>query len=804
MARDAKQEPRKTVWRGISVKTDNQPTSNSANKSGRASISWERPLSPLSQPEHNSGIKTIHGIQKLDEKSQSWQDLDERQASSTISPTVAVSPTNSTAVSSTKSSSKSSKHKKEKLANLGSLTKTPEPTSSASQKKNDGKVGRSLTLGSLTKPNDQNDVRAQKERERKERKDMEKQARKERKDQEKLEKKRKEQQKKELKLLKEVERKERKSRTSSFLFSRSSKSSAPSSIAIDTASNSTTEDKPKSPLERRSLLSFGRHSLASLTSKPSNASTTEIVTPEPPLGMSNDVTTGADSSSDEFMDFVDSQMSIHSDKSSTLSISIPQQKTTHPHPQNSPSSPTPLPTQQVEPTSQSRLQARTSKLADHMQQQAHRHSSPYSTNHGNDSSTSSITSSNSKTSNSTTPINTNHSMLYILNSLQDAGRDIEDDDLLDDHMANKMEESQQQNQTSNVYQSNVCQVHPQLDQHIQPPASTYTERPCQIQQSGTNRLLSSQQHLPGSSTDPLPTSPTISHCSSTSSSSYDTVSQAGTLYSPSIHESQQQQQSDHHWERSSPTGTTDISEYGDTNMKKAPNSPIPGPITVEATNKVEQHGGVLLDSSTDDNIEEDRCSTISDNSDGHQVDMNEQQNQSKNHSVESKETSNPSSHVPIDEIKLAHDYGESPELHITGKDQAKTNNELSPTTNHSTAVCDTVDDLQLTDDKGTDNIDDDEHDNTTQLAGNGEHKCDDMLLAIQHSVDVCDGQPEVMENIQHSVEDNDEHDDVARAPSLRIFYYQRKHHQSIYWRPVLHNSYRGPRRILLTMNQLNL
>ncbi|CAO3590325.1 unnamed protein product [Absidia cylindrospora] len=461
------------------------------------------------------------------------------------------------------------------------------------------------------------------------------------------------------------------------------------------------------------------------------------------------------------MDFVDSQMSIHSDESSKSSTSIPQQKTTDAHHQNLPSSVSPSPTQQVESTSQSRFQTRTSKLSDHLQQQVHRHSSPYSTNNGNDSSAS-ITSSNSKTSNSTTPINTNHSMLYILNSLQDAGRDIEDDDLLDDHMANKMEESQQQNQMSILYQSDVSKVQPQLDQRIESSTSTSTERLRQIQQSGAKCLSSSQQHISGSSTDRLPTSPTISHCSSMSNSSYDTVSQAGTLYSPSLHESRQQQQSDHHWAGSSPTGMTDISDEGDTTVKTTPNSPIPSPITVAVTEKAEQHVYVLLDQSIDNNIEEDRHSSISDDIDGHQVDMNGQQNRSKTYSVEPKETSNPSSHLPIDETKLAHDYDESSELHITGQDQAnETNNELSSTTKYSIDVGNTSHDLQLTDDEnaGAGDIDD----NPTQTIGNDEIKCDDMLHVIQQPMDICNGQHEVTETIQHSIEDSGEHDDTAPA-----------------------------------------
>ncbi|KAI8335366.1 hypothetical protein BC941DRAFT_430121 [Chlamydoabsidia padenii] len=389
MAKGAKQETRKTVWRGISVKAETRPS----QESGRTSVSWDRPpLSPLAQQEHVSEIKSPLTEDSLEEPSSS--------------------------VSSIHSSSHSSS-RKERLAGLGSLTKTVERSKSAL--------------------------------ERKERKEREKQERQERKDQEKLEKQRKEQQKKELKeqakLLKEQERKDRKSKTRSSLFSRSVKSNEP--LKIDIISNGNVEDKPKSPLERRSLLSFGRHSLASLASKPSNASTTDVVVSESTQDvpessqddMPKEIDTDDDSGSEEFVD-VDSQISIHSNTSTSsaphdMASDVQQQQQQAPSlPQHSP--------------------PRAPTLLEHLQQQTHLTSSHDSAN----SSTSSITSSNSKHS------ATNSSMLFILNSLQDVGRDIEDDDLLDDLAENKMKETQRQQRQSRHQKSTSLGQH-QFDQHIQ-------------------------------------------------------------------------------------------------------------------------------------------------------------------------------------------------------------------------------------------------------------------------------------------------------------------------------------------------
>jgi hypothetical protein len=276
-----------------------------------------------------------------------------------------------------------------------------------------------------------------------------------------------------------------------------------------------------------------------------------------------------DSGSEEFVDFVDSQMSIHSVHSnqsshskqsnhsnhsnhSKISESLTQQDMATIMDSQAPLSPS-SPTSPLHP----RPQSRTPKLLEHLQQQTHLHSSRHSTN----SSISSITSSNSKNSNSTAPSHTNHSMLFILNSLQDAGRDIEDDDLLDDLAENKMEEAQRQSRLSISHQRSSSQDQQQeLDQHIQAleiianrttaspppteplppiPVDQQTHRHTRSFNDNSNRFSidsyhsthqqqQQQQHQQHSPSGLASTSPRMSHCSSVSNSSYDTVSQTET------------------------------------------------------------------------------------------------------------------------------------------------------------------------------------------------------------------------------------------------------------------------------------
>ncbi|CAO3593417.1 unnamed protein product [Absidia cylindrospora] len=648
MVKSPKQEQRKTVWRGISVKADSRPSSTQSQDS---SISWEKqPLSPLSQHEFSASSKSPPDTPTT------FEDHQHEQHS-----TLSISPTNSTALSSSKLSSKSSNHRKEKLAELGSLTKSYNASSTSSSttsspKKN--KEKRATTLGSLTKPYEQSERLARKEQERKERKEKEKLERQARKDQEKLDKELKEQQKKELKdqeklekelkerqkkelkeqqkkeskeskekakevkLLKEKERMDRKSKTKSSLFSRSSKSSTPPPMEIIHTINPNlpTDDIPKSPVERRSLLSFGRPSMTSLTLKPNNSSQIDTVAPDSTTcttttDVIEDIVSD-DSGSEEFVDFVDSHTSIRSGHSSKISGSTPHETTNSSSYQHEIPSPTSASSTHVLPSSlQPRPQQRAPKLLDPAHQQNH--------------------ASNGQQS-SSTPNDTNHSMFYILNSLQDAGRTIGDDDLLDDFTANKMEETQQQTWTSSSHQKDDAQGQ-QFDQHIQaleiiangtaaspPPTEPLPPLPTEQQshhvsdkRRSTDSHHSGNQHHPSTSSI---SSSRMSRSSSASNSSYDTVAQSETRRTSSSDHDYSHQQHHSAFLSSSPYGITAISEEelmtGPLTVKTAmdesqrkrnddhlPDSPIDKYISNDTGDILDHHSG--SESSHQDDISDD-------------------------------------------------------------------------------------------------------------------------------------------------------------------------------------------------------
>ncbi|KAI8335510.1 hypothetical protein BC941DRAFT_472167 [Chlamydoabsidia padenii] len=673
MVKSPKQESRKTVWRGISVKADSRPSSTQSQDS---SLSWEKqPPSPLSQ-EHPISIKSPPDTPKFEDyqhtsvRQQEPDTLDDQRHSSSIS----VSPSNSTTVSSTKSSSNSSsKLKKEKLAGLGSLTKTYDSShhnndnkksSSSSQKKKGRKEGRATTLGSLTKTYEQSERRQQREQERKERKEKEKLERQARKDQEKLEKEIKEQQKKELKELKEQQKKERKSKTKSTIFSRSSKSSTPTSTGtgmLEIAEGISTHSGG-----RQNSGSFG-HNLVILPPKSGTDSNLDITVAGTTMNEFGEGVTD-DSSSEEFVDFTDSHTSIMG--SSGL---IPQKETSntssHLHQATQPSTSIIQSDLAVQSSLQPPPRPRTPKLSEYLQQQPTTGSLNRNTN----------TSSNS--SNSTTRNGTNTSMFYILNSLQDAGRNIEDDDLLDDSAAKKMDATQQQQQRSSFSYHKHDMPGQQFDQHIQaleimarrtsisspptdplPPLPTGQQTQRQTYHSGDKMVSMDSDHSPSPNWR-LSISSKISRGSSASNSSHDTASHMEIHHSSSGHYSQ------HHHPYSSPLTSphaiTAISEEELTMFAPKPISSAPGPLSITTTVTNTQHkkdDDVLLDSPIDDyitNANNNNNNNTSNNSANQQDDSDNQLDDTDSCSFESTDIPDPFL-IPSDDSDRQHTSSRDP------------------------------------------------------------------------------------------------------------------------------------------------